>query len=80
MAFGKHQHVRQAFLWVETTGYRHRDIISIPNSTNSCVKPRLMPFFEELCAPYSHALGRKSILPGVYFCMAIVGYFDAIDS
>ena len=38
-------------------------------------------FAEELCKPYYHArMGRRSIPPGVYFRMLLVGYFEGIGS
>ncbi|MEM7392070.1 MAG: transposase [Verrucomicrobiota bacterium] len=38
-------------------------------------------FVEELCAPYyTEGTGRPSIVPGVYFRMMFVGYFEAIQS
>jgi transposase len=38
---------------------------------------------EELCAPYfeaDHTPGRRSIPPGVYFRMHLIGYFEGIES
>jgi transposase len=38
---------------------------------------------EALCAPYyeaAHAPGRKSVAPGVYFRMHLVGFFEGIES
>ena len=38
---------------------------------------------EELCAPLygdEHAAGRRSIAPGIYFRMLLVGYFEGIES
>ena len=38
-------------------------------------------FLEKLCAPfYAEKLGRKSIPPGRYFRMLLIGYFEGIDS
>ena len=38
-------------------------------------------FVEELCAPYyAEKMGRRSIPPGVYFRMLLVGYFEGIHS
>ena len=35
------------------------------------------PFLENLCAPfYAKNLGRKSIPPGRYFRMLLIGYFE----
>ena len=40
------------------------------------------PFVESLCRPYysSKARGRRSLPPGRYFRMLLVGYFEGIDS
>ena len=38
---------------------------------------------EALCAPYyeaAHVPGRKSVAPGVYFRMHLVGFFEGIES
>jgi len=38
---------------------------------------------EELCAPYfeaDHTPGRRSIPPGVYFRMHLIGYFEGVES
>ena len=38
-------------------------------------------FLEKLCAPfYAEKLGRRSIPPGRYFRMLLIGYFEGIDS
>ncbi len=40
-------------------------------------------FVEELCEPYysvAQESGRRSIPPGVYFRMLLIGYFEGIDS
>ena len=38
-------------------------------------------FLEKLCAPfYAERLGRRSIPPGRYFRMLLIGYFEGIDS
>ncbi|MGI6655590.1 MAG: transposase [Desulfobulbus sp.] len=38
-------------------------------------------FLEDLCAPfYAARLGRRSIPPGRYFRMLLIGYFEGIDS
>lgn len=38
------------------------------------------PFVEELCAPYYASRGRRSIPPGRYFRMLLVGFFEDIGS
>lgn len=37
-------------------------------------------FVEKLCAPYYKEGGRPGILPGVYFRMVLIGYFEGLDS
>ena len=38
-------------------------------------------FAEDLCAPhYADGVGRPGIVPGVYFRMLLIGYFEGIDS
>jgi transposase len=42
---------------------------------------RFDAFAEELCAPfYADTMGRRSIPPGRYFRMLLVGYFEGLDS
>lgn len=37
-------------------------------------------FVEAQCAPFYAAIGRPSLLPGTYFRLLLVGYFEGIDS
>jgi transposase len=38
-------------------------------------------FVEAQCAPfYAAKLGRPSLLPGTYFRLLLIGYFEGIDS
>jgi len=37
-------------------------------------------FLEKLCTPYYKEGGRPGILPGVYFRMVLIGYFEGLDS
>ena len=80
MALGKREQERQESLWVETARLAapgHHFYIRL----NKLLREAgFDPFLEELCAPYYHERGRKSIPPGVYFRMLMVGYFEGIDS
>src|SRR3954465_15069986 len=39
------------------------------------------PFVEAQCAPfYAATVGRPSLLPGTYFRLLLIGYFEGIDS
>lgn len=37
-------------------------------------------FVESICKPFYAALGRPSLVPGMYFRLLMVGYFEGIDS
>lgn len=37
-------------------------------------------FVEAQCAPFYAAIGRPSLLPGTYFRLLLIGYFEGIDS
>lgn len=51
------------------------------DTLNSILKDaRFDPFVEELCLPYYAAGGRRSIPPGRYFRMLLVGFFEDIGS
>ena len=43
-------------------------------------KKEFDPFVEDLCAPYYAEGGRPSIVPGVFFRMLFIGYFEGVDS
>ncbi|QDU80064.1 hypothetical protein Pla110_17860 [Polystyrenella longa] len=80
MSLGKREHERQESLCVETrklTAPGHHFYIRL----NKLLREAgFDAFLEELCAPCYHERGRKSIPPGVYFRMLMVGYFEGIDS
>ncbi|MEZ6049632.1 MAG: transposase [Planctomycetaceae bacterium] len=80
MALGKRENERQEALWVETAKLAapgHHFYIRLNKVLRETGFDR---FLEELFAPYYHERGRKSIPPGVYFRMLMVGYFKGIDS
>ena len=81
MALGKRRDEQQE-MWVATT--------SLPKSQGHVFYRKLNQLLveadfdrtvEKTCAPYYHShIGRPGILPGVYFRMLLVGYFEGISS
>ncbi len=81
MAMGQRQDKQQE-LWIATS-----DIVAAPGHPFYHRLNQLLTeqgfdgFVEDLCQPfYAETLGRPSIVPGVYFRMLLVGYFEGIDS
>lgn len=83
MSVGRRQK-RQAPLWIA-----HDDLAPSPGhrfyeTLNELLREAAFDrHAEALCAPYyeaAHAPGRKSVAPGVYFRMHLVGFFEGIES
>ena len=83
MALGTRQkRQRQEELWVATT------TLARPASHPFYERPnRLLDesgfdeFVEQLCQPfYAETMGRPGLVPGIYFRLLLVGYFEGIDS
>lgn len=81
MAMGSRGGPRQAELFVPTA--------SLPETPRHVFYERLNALLaehgfdrhlEDLCEPFYDKAGRKSIPPGVYFRMLLVGYFEGLDS
>jgi transposase len=81
MALGKRKPERQPELWVATP--------KLPVSPGHVFYEKLNgllaeagfdAWIEGLCEPYYAKSGRPGILPGVYFRMLLVGYFEGIGS
>src|SRR3954451_3985272 len=83
MAMGRRQkQVRQEQLWTPTA--------ELPVSASHPFYERLNrlldqqsfdDFVEALCTPfYAERMGRPGLLPGIYFRLLRVGYFEGIDS
>jgi hypothetical protein len=81
MALGKRKSEQQA-AWIATT--------ELPKSPGHPFYQKLNAllaeagfdvWLEKLCAPYyATEMGRKSIPPGVYFRMVLIGYFEGLSS
>ena len=82
MAMGKWKSEDQPELWVPT-----KDLPTTPGhpfyeELNTVLRAHgFDAFVEGLCREfYAPVMGRPSIVPGVYFRMLLVGYFEGIDS
>src|SRR5512137_2475672 len=81
MAMGQRQDKQREF-WIATS-----QIVTAPghpfyHRLNGLLREQGFDgFVEDLCQPfYAETMGRPSIVPGVYFRMLLVGYFEGIDS
>jgi transposase len=81
MALGKRKAEHQE-LWVATTELPRSPGHPFYRKLNQVLaEADFDSWLEELCRPYyAQSLGRKSIPPGVYFRMILVGYFEGIAS
>jgi len=82
MAMGKRPTERQSELWVAATEMPQAPGHPFYRKLNELLtKHGFDPFVEGLCERFYHdSLGRRSIPPGVYFRMLLIGYFEGIDS
>ena len=83
MSMGRRQN-RQSPLWIAhdelAPGPGHRFYGTLNDLLREASFDR---HAEALCAPYyeaAHVPGRKSVAPGVYFRMHLVGFFEGIES
>lgn len=83
MSMGRHQK-SQSPLWIAhhelTPGPGHRFYETLNELLREAAFDQQA---EALCAPYyeaAHVPGRKSVAPGVYFRMHLVGFFEGIES
>ena len=82
MAIGKRKHARQETLWIPTGEipappahpfYRRLNAILTQNEFDK--------FVERICARfYAPKMGRPSLIPGIYFRLLMIGYFEGLDS
>jgi transposase len=81
MALGKRKSEQQA-AWIATNELPRSPGHPFYKKLNVLLaKAGFDAWLEKLCAPYYAAeMGRKSIPPGVYFRMILVGYFEGISS
>jgi transposase len=82
MAIGKRKRERQETLWIPTGEipappahpfYQRLESILKQNGFDS--------FVEQICAKYYAAkMGRPGLIPGIYFRLLLIGYFEGLDS
>ena len=82
MAIGKRKQQRQETLWIPTGEiskppahpfYRRLEAILTKNAFDD--------FVQQICARfYAPKMGRPSLIPGVYFRLLMIGYFEGLDS
>jgi transposase len=82
MAIGKRKHQRQETLWIPTGEipeppahpfYQRLEAILTKNAFDD--------FVQQICARfYAPKMGRPSLIPGIYFRLLMIGYFEGLDS
>jgi Transposase domain (DUF772)/Transposase DDE domain len=81
MGLGKRRASRQQELWIAADRLSRTPRHVFYEKLNRLLaKARFDAWIEERCRPYYAEEGRRSIPPGVYFRMVLVGYFEGIDS
>jgi len=82
MALGKQRQERQAELFVATDGLARSPGHVFYRKLNELLAAEgFDPWVEELCRPHcADGVGRRSIPPGVYCRMLLVGYFKGLSS
>jgi transposase len=82
MALGKRSREEQKELWISWEELARAPGHPFYAKLNELLaEAEFDRYVEELCrAYYAERLGRKSIPPGVYFRMLLVGYFEGLDS
>jgi transposase len=81
MGLGKRRESRQTELWIAADQLARTPRHVFYEKLNRVLaKAGFDAWVEERCGPYYAEEGRRSIPPGVYFRMLLVGYFEGIDS
>jgi transposase len=81
MALGKRRGKRQQELWIAADAVaRSPRHVFYEKLNRLLAQAEFDAWVEALCRPYYAAEGRRSIPPGVYFRMLLIGYFEGIDS
>ena len=81
MALGKRGDESQGEFWTPTQNLAGGPGHVFYDKLNRVLaQAKFDPFVEQLCEPYYEQTGRRSIPPGVYFRMLIIGYLEGIDS
>jgi transposase len=81
MGLGRRPESRQQELWIAADRLARTPRHVFYEKLNRLLaKARFDAWIEERCGAYYAEEGRRSIPPGVYFRMLLVGYFEGIDS
>jgi hypothetical protein len=81
MGLGRRRESRQQELWIAADQLARTPRHVFYEKLNRLLaKSRFDAWVEERCRPFYADEGRRSIPPGVYFRMVLVGYFEGIDS
>lgn len=82
MAMGRSNRQRQSSLWVERSSLPQGAGHPFYQRLNSILeKHGFDGYVEGICSRfYADIMGRKSLPPGIYFRMLLVGYFERLDS
>ena len=82
MSLGRRNQERQEELWVATPQLpKSEGHVFFRKLNELLAEAGFDVFVEQLCEPHYHdRQGRRSIPPGVYFRMLLVGYFEGIGS
>jgi len=82
MAIGKRKGEKQETLWIPTSEIPKPPAHPFYKQLNSILNQHgFDAFVEELCAKfYAPKMGRPGLIPGVYFRLLLIGYFEGLDS
>jgi len=82
MAIGKRKRERQETLWIPTSEMPTPPAHPFYKQLNSILNRRgFDEFVEKLCGKfYAPKMGRPGLIPGIYFRLLLVGYFEGLDS
>ena len=82
MAMGKRKRERQETLWIPTGEMPTPPAHPFYQRLNTILtKHGFDEFVEKLCAKfYAPKMGRPGLVPGIYFRLLLIGYFEGLDS
>jgi transposase len=82
MAMGKRKCDRQPAMWVTTTDLPTAPSHPFYRRLNQLLREHGFDDFAEVqCAGYyTETMGRRSLPPGIYFRLLLIGYLEGIDS
>jgi transposase len=82
MAIGKRKGKRQETLWIPTSEIPKPPAHPFYKQLNFILNQQGFDgFVEKLCAKfYAPKMGRPGLIPGVYFRLLLIGYFEGLDS